>query len=122
MAKRTVLFVCQSCGAESPRWMGKCPVCNEWNTLVEETTVVSKKAGPRSWVERSKPMPLTEIKSVAEPRFSSGIDELDRVLGGGLVPGCLGLIGVTGHWKIHSAFTGCKFRGKRTRTCIVCHW
>ena len=93
MTKRTVLFVCQSCGAESPRWMGKCPVCNEWNTLVEETTVVSKKKGSRSWVERSKPVPLTEIKSVAEPRFSSGIDELDRVLGGGLVPGCLGLIG-----------------------------
>lgn len=91
MARKTVLFVCQSCGAESPRWMGKCPHCGEWNTLVEETTGSSRKE--RSWVTRSKPLPLTEIENSAEARFSTGIEELDRVLGGGLVPGCLGLIG-----------------------------
>ncbi|NMA60584.1 MAG: DNA repair protein RadA [Firmicutes bacterium] len=91
MARKTVLFVCQSCGAESPRWMGKCPHCGEWNTLVEETTGSSRQE--RSWVTRSKPLPLTEIENSAEARFSTGIEELDRVLGGGLVPGCLGLIG-----------------------------
>lgn len=92
MAKKTVLFVCQNCGAESSRWMGKCPQCGEWNTLVEETVEpVSKNS--RTWVTKSKPLPLTAIDNSAEARFSSGIEELDRVLGGGLVPGCLGLIG-----------------------------
>jgi DNA repair protein RadA/Sms len=71
--------------------MGKCPNCGEWNTLVEETTGPSRQE--RSWVSRSKPLPLTEIENSAESRFSTGIEELDRVLGGGLVPGCLGLIG-----------------------------
>lgn len=92
MARKTVVFVCQACGAESPRWMGKCPSCEEWNTLVEETIQpVTKNA--RSWVAKSKPLPLTKIENRAESRFSTGIEELDRVLGGGLVPGCLGLIG-----------------------------
>ncbi len=92
MARKTVLFVCQACGAESPRWMGKCPACEEWNTLVEETVQpVSKSA--RTWVAKSKPVPLSQIENSAESRFSTGIEELDRVLGGGLVPGCLGLIG-----------------------------
>lgn len=71
--------------------MGKCPHCGEWNTLVEETTGSASQG--RSWVARSKPLPLTEVESSVEFRFSSGIEELDRVLGGGLVPGCLGLIG-----------------------------
>ncbi|MCK9524836.1 MAG: AAA family ATPase, partial [Limnochordia bacterium] len=92
MAKKTVVFVCQACGAESPRWMGKCPACDEWNTLVEETIQPVSKTS-RSWVKKSKPLPLAEIENRAESRFSTGIQELDRVLGGGLVPGCLGLIG-----------------------------
>jgi DNA repair protein RadA/Sms len=92
VAKKTVVFVCQSCGAESPRWMGRCPVCSEWNTLVEETVGPAAKQA-RSWVSRSKPVPLTQIEDSSHERFSSGIEELDRVLGGGLVPGCLGLIG-----------------------------
>ncbi|NLL48875.1 MAG: DNA repair protein RadA [Firmicutes bacterium] len=92
MAKKTVVFVCQACGAESARWMGKCPMCEEWNTLVEETIQPATKT-VRSWVSKSKPLPLAEIENRAEARFSTGITELDRVLGGGLVPGCLGLIG-----------------------------
>ncbi|NLJ81227.1 MAG: DNA repair protein RadA [Firmicutes bacterium] len=92
MARKTVLFVCQSCGAESPRWMGKCPNCGEWNTLVEESRGTSKK-GSRNWVQKSNPLPMSEIEDSAQARFSSGLKELDRVLGGGLVPGCLGLIG-----------------------------
>lgn len=93
MARKTVLYVCQACGAESPRWMGKCPQCEEWNTLVEETVEPAGKRSARSWVTKSKPLPLTAIDNSAEARFSSEIAELDRVLGGGLVPGCLGLIG-----------------------------
>lgn len=92
MARKTVVFVCQDCGSESPRWMGKCPACGEWNTLVEETVQPVNK-GTRTWVTKSKPLPLTKIENRAEFRFSTGIEELDRVLGGGLVPGCLGLIG-----------------------------
>lgn len=92
MAKKTVVFVCQECGAESPRWMGKCPVCEEWNTLVEETVQPAGK-NAHAWVVKSKPLPLTQIENTAESRFSTGIAELDRVLGGGLVPGCLGLVG-----------------------------
>ncbi|NMB00442.1 MAG: DNA repair protein RadA [Firmicutes bacterium] len=92
MAKKTVVFVCQSCGAESPRWMGRCPGCSEWNTLVEETVQPASKQA-RAWVAKSKPVPLTQIEDSAYSRFSTGIKELDRVLGGGLVPGCLGLIG-----------------------------
>ncbi|HHY14511.1 MAG TPA: DNA repair protein RadA, partial [Firmicutes bacterium] len=92
MAKKNVVFVCQSCGAESARWMGKCPRCGEWNSIVEEAVQPVKKSG-RTWVSRSKPVPITEVENSAETKFSSGIPELDRVLGGGLVPGCLGLIG-----------------------------
>ncbi|MDI9483862.1 MAG: DNA repair protein RadA [Bacillota bacterium] len=92
MAKKTVVFVCQACGAESPRWMGKCPSCQEWNTFVEETVQPAGKQ-TRTWVTKSKPLPLTKIEDRGESRFSTGIEELDRVLGGGLVPGCLGLIG-----------------------------
>jgi len=92
VARKTVVFVCQACGAESPRWMGKCPACQEWNTLVEETVQPAKKH-TRTWVEKSKPLPLTKIENRGVARFSTGIEELDRVLGGGLVPGCLGLIG-----------------------------
>ncbi|HHT73152.1 MAG TPA: DNA repair protein RadA [Firmicutes bacterium] len=92
MAKTTIRYICQNCGAESLRWMGKCANCGEWNTLVEET--VSKQEKYKgAWVKRSTPLPLTEISTVDEPRFSTGSKELDRVLGGGLVPGCLGLIG-----------------------------
>ena len=67
-------------------------MCEEWNTLVEETIQPATKT-VRSWVSKSKPLPLAEIENRAEARFSTGITELDRVLGGGLVPGCLGLIG-----------------------------
>lgn len=91
MAKKSVVFVCQACGAESPRWMGRCPACSEWNTLVEETVGPAQKK--RSWVTKSKPVPLSKVEDSTHTRYSTGIEELDRVLGGGLVPGCLGLIG-----------------------------
>ena len=98
MARKTTVFVCQSCGAESPRWMGRCSVCGEWNTLVEETAgPANKQAGrwgdQQNWVSSSKPVPLTQVEDSSHARISTGLEELDRVLGGGLVPGCLGLIG-----------------------------
>ncbi|MGI6149102.1 MAG: DNA repair protein RadA [Firmicutes bacterium] len=92
MAKTTIRYICQNCGAESLRWMGKCANCGEWNTLVEET-VTKQEQHKRTWVKRSTPLRLAEISTEDQPRFSTGSGELDRVIGGGLVPGCLGLIG-----------------------------
>jgi len=78
--------------------MGRCSVCGEWNTLVEETAgPANKQAGrwgdQQNWVSSSKPVPLTQVEDSSHARISTGLEELDRVLGGGLVPGCLGLIG-----------------------------
>jgi DNA repair protein RadA/Sms len=96
MAKPSkTVFVCQNCGSTSPRWQGKCPSCGEWNTLTEETAVsappgtgLSRKSGGRVIV-------LEGLKGSTQeaPRFSTGIGELDRVTGGGIVPGSALLIG-----------------------------
>lgn len=93
MTKKSTKFVCQSCGAKFPRWMGKCSECGEWNTLVEEQIVSSNSHSWFNVQRQSKPVAITAIEAVNEERFSSGIPELDRVLGGGIVPGSLGLLG-----------------------------
>ncbi|SHN53029.1 DNA repair protein RadA [Desulfitobacterium chlororespirans] len=90
MAKVKTRFFCQSCGQESPRWLGKCPGCGEWNTLVEE--VVERAAAKRTPLG-VKATPLTEIQIREEERVSSGSQELNRVLGGGIVPGSFVLLG-----------------------------
>lgn len=90
MTKVKTRFVCQECGLETPKWMGKCPGCGQWNTLVEEKTA-SKVALPTG--DSDKPLPITEIESSEHQRYQVGITELDRVLGGGLVPGSLILLG-----------------------------
>ncbi len=97
MAKgKTSIFFCQSCGNESAKWMGQCPVCKEWNTFVEETvdrkTAASVGKG-RVTAELPEPMPLSEIRTADELRNSTGMKELDRVLGGGIVEGSLILVG-----------------------------
>ena len=94
MAKEKVIYYCQSCGAESSKWMGQCPACKEWNTLVEE--VVSSKKGARS-VNRqeikAKVTKLKYIETTKEERIRTKIGELDRVLGGGIVSGSMILVG-----------------------------
>ena len=91
-AKKSTVFFCQECGFESTKWLGQCPGCKAWNSLVEETVVSSSgKAAGR--VERKEPSPLSAVALVKEDRISSGIEELDRVLGGGVVPGSLILVG-----------------------------
>ena len=95
MKIKTVYF-CSSCGYESPKWLGKCPGCGEWNTFVEEKVDAgSKKSKGRGkgLVARSKPVRLSEIKPLEEPRIHMPSEELNRVLGGGLVAGSLTLIG-----------------------------
>jgi DNA repair protein RadA/Sms len=89
MARSTV-YVCAQCGHESAKWHGRCPGCEEWNTLVEER--VGAAVGPRS-VKALRPVPLSEVEAPAMRRLRTRIGELDRVLGGGLVPGSMVLIG-----------------------------
>jgi DNA repair protein RadA/Sms len=98
LAKIKTKYVCQNCGAEQAKWMGRCPDCNEWNTLVEETVapaapVTAKAARAAAFVAKTRPTPMAQIEMTEEDRFSTGLGELDRVLGGGVVPGSLVLLG-----------------------------
>jgi DNA repair protein RadA/Sms len=97
MAKTKTTFFCQNCGAQHSKWMGKCPQCNEWNTIVEE---VVQKEVVKAWDssqsssgKKSKPFRVSEIVTNQEKRFNTRNEELDRVLGGGIVPGSLILLG-----------------------------
>lgn len=94
-SKKTIFF-CQNCGYESSKWMGQCPGCHEWNTFVEEVT--ERRAGTSGRAAKSggkelKPMPLSQVSVTHTERMTTGMDELDRVLGGGLVRGSLVLVG-----------------------------
>ena len=96
MAKTKSVYICQNCGADSPKWIGKCPSCGEWNSYVEE--IVSKDNGPKITmagleVTKQKPVKLHEVETTEESRIDTSNNELNRVLGGGLVPGSLVLIG-----------------------------
>jgi DNA repair protein RadA/Sms len=93
------MFVCSQCGNESPKWHGRCPGCGEWNTMVEERAMEAPRGGSggsslsRRAAKPARPIPLSEVEAPALARFKTGIGELDRVLGGGIVPGSLVLIG-----------------------------
>src|SRR5947209_9775901 len=95
MARATSVHVCSACGHESARWAGRCPGCGEWNTLVEE----ARQKPPAGLVSRSRrgsaaaPVALADVATEEHERLSTGIAELDNVLGGGIVPGSLILIG-----------------------------
>ncbi len=96
MAKAKSVYVCSECGAQSPQWLGRCPNCGKFGTLVEEieeTAAPQKTAKRERSVNVSRPVPLSEVKEEKVARISSGISELDNVLGGGIVPGSLVLIG-----------------------------
>ena len=93
MAKNKTVFVCNNCGYESPKWMGKCPACGEWNSFFEEKVITSKSGSGKTNKERVKPIELSKIEGKETTRVSTGFDELDRVLGGGLVNGSLVLLG-----------------------------
>ncbi len=91
--KQKTVYTCQRCGLQSPKWLGRCPDCQEWGGLVEETVAVARggKAAPAAG--GSMPQRLHEVSVVGEERHQSGFGEFDRVLGGGTVPGSLILIG-----------------------------
>ncbi len=95
MAKSKTVYTCTECGGTAPKWAGQCPNCQQWNTLVETVAQPTSGAGARfqSLASSATVRKLSDIDAVDVPRFSSGIDEFDRVLGGGLVSGGVVLIG-----------------------------
>lgn len=97
MAKVKTVFYCKECGNESPKWIGHCPGCGSWNSYVEESVVVGRdnKSSKNSFLPeiKSRPISVLDISATKEPRLDMGCEELNRVLGGGLVPGSLILLG-----------------------------
>ena len=94
MAKQKTVFFCQECGYESPKWMGRCPGCHQWNTMVEEkVTNTTTSAGKMVRKTAEKPVSISQIETIQEPRVYTRMNELNRVLGGGVVPGSLVLVG-----------------------------
>lgn len=96
MAKTKTVFFCNECGHESPKWVGKCPGCGQWNTMVEETVTAEKGYGKSRHGlldSDSAPVAISEIEALEEPRIHLPSEELNRVLGGGLVAGSLTLLG-----------------------------
>lgn len=92
--KMKTTWFCNACGAESPKWVGRCPECGQWNTMTEERVAAgpSKSLGPAR-MTKSKPCPVSQIEALEEPRIHMPSEELNRVLGGGLVAGSIVLIG-----------------------------
>src|SRR5437870_9482793 len=95
MKKTETIFICQSCGHQSRKWLGKCPECGEWNSLVEERPRSTRRGGARNGFKTREieAVLYNEIESQDDVRITSGVTEFDRVLGGGIVPGTLVLIG-----------------------------
>ena len=99
MAKPRSVYGCNECGAQQPRWLGRCPECGAWSTLVEESVGAEAPAAPARDLlgvdpaSSSSPRRLAEIEGNASPRIATGVAELDRVLGDGLVPGSVVLLG-----------------------------
>ena len=94
VSKAKTTFVCQSCGVSSPKWVGKCSSCGAWNSFVEEIIQsASTSALQKTFIAREKPLTLKEVNATAETRINTHNNELNRVLGGGLVPGSLVLLG-----------------------------
>ena len=94
MAKgKKSIYFCQNCGHEESKWLGQCPICKEWNTFVEEKITVSKSSAVKSAVREAEVVTLSSVSTEQEDRIRTKIEELDRVLGGGIVPGSLVLVG-----------------------------
>jgi len=94
MAKTKTMWYCTSCGADSPKWEGRCPECGQWGTMVEEkVSVKASKSSTARLVAKTSPQRVSEIQTLNEPRIHMPSEELNRVLGGGLVAGSLVLIG-----------------------------
>ena len=93
MAKSKEIYICQNCGAAAPKWQGQCAACGEWNTLVAELLTANPRKSSQADRVQNDASSLAAVAAAASPRLSTGSGELDRVLGGGLVPGSVTLIG-----------------------------
>ena len=93
MAKTKTIFYCTSCGYESPKWVGRCPGCGEWNTMEEQPVIKSVGGKAKPWKPAAKPVPLAQVDVAPAGHIQTGIEELDRVLGGGLIEGAVVLVG-----------------------------
>ncbi len=94
MAQTKTIYTCQNCGTQVPKWMGKCPSCGEWNTFVEEIVVKKQQTGKlAAKISGSQPVNLENVQSLSNRRIPTSINEFNRVLGGGIVPGSLILLG-----------------------------
>lgn len=95
MAKTKVKtsYVCQNCGYVTASWLGKCPECGTWNSLAEQVETLAKNTGYVNFMEGKAPRPISRVAATPVERLTTGINEFDRVLGGGIVPGSLVLLG-----------------------------
>ena len=94
MVKTRTIYVCQSCGAQSSKWLGKCTSCNEWNTYVEEVIAKESVSSGKAVIRSSNiPQKITDVRIEVKNRLNTGMTELDRILGGGIVPGSVILLG-----------------------------
>ncbi len=121
-AKAKVVYVCAECGAESPKWYGKCPACGQWNTLSEEVRAPARTAAaaPVATAGRARVQRIGDIRPEGEVRYKTGLAELDRVLGGGIVRGGLMLIGGDpGIGKSTLLLQICEHLGERLRILYV---
>ena len=92
--KNTTVFVCNECGYESPKWLGKCPACGEWNSFFEEKVANSSGSSSKDKAKvKSEVVKLNDVEKKTTYRLKTGVEELDRVLGGGFVQGSLTLLG-----------------------------
>ena len=121
--KSKTVYICNECGYRSPKWLGKCPGCNNWNSLIEtveetQKSSISKPTGIKTAVNR--PKPINEISHSLETRFSTGLSELDRVLGGGIVAGELILVGGDpGIGKSTLLLQICQYAGKTKKILYI---
>ncbi len=102
--KNSTVFVCNGCGYESSKWLGKCPACGEWNSFFEEKVISSSSStsGKDKLKSKSEVIKLNEVEKKETVRIKTGVGELDRVLGGGFVCGSLVLLGgEPRNWKVY---------------------
>lgn len=126
MPKPKTIFVCSACGYESPRWYGKCPSCESWNTLEETAPQAVSAIAPKPQKQRggtgAQAQKIYEIEAGAQTHEPTGIGEFDRVLGGGIVEGSLMLVGRrAGRRQKHAAAAGVRAHGAHGQACAVCN-
>lgn len=121
-AKNKIVYICSNCGFESAKWAGKCPDCGEWNTMEESVkTAVSAKSAASGYSSSAstlltRPLAISEIDTEDEHRYHTGLSELDRVLGGGLVKGSLVLI--SGDPGIGKSTILCRSANTSGKSCV----